>query len=494
MNAIQRRFRLVRQRAHLIGRKVPEAVLNAAELIEDLCSRALHGVEFDYRIGILIPVLLKLARLHGVVLSGGVVLICLAAVPALAADIPKYTGPGSCSSPSCHGGVQPRATTSVQQNEYSTWVIQDKHAQSFAVLSNPISVRIAKTLGLPSAATAPRCLSCHSLNPPTEDRARMFDTSDGVSCESCHGPASNWLGPHTTRDWKHEQSVAAGMHDLRDLTHRTEQCLSCHLGTPEKTVDHELIAAGHPDLYFELASFSAVMPRHWKPKKDEDAWMEVKELANGQAVQLREEVTRLTRAARSGVWPEYAELDCFACHHSLTAAKDSWQQERGYTNRKPGNPPWNISRFVVLRQIARELDRPSAQQLEGEINRLYALVSTIGNDRTQVATAADRVNTLAAQLEQRVKAGTINADLTRRLMKDVASDGQYISEQGERAAEQSAMALDSMFVVYSKNVIVANAVQVRAAIQSLFKQVENPSAYNAFNFAQQMSVVNGLLP
>src|SRR6478672_11154082 len=35
------------------------------------------------------------------------------------AEPPKYTGPGSCASPSCHGAVQVRIDTSVQQNEYS---------------------------------------------------------------------------------------------------------------------------------------------------------------------------------------------------------------------------------------------------------------------------------------------------------------------------------------------------------------------------------------
>ena len=61
---------------------------------------------------------------------------------ASAQEASQYTGPGSCSSPSCHGAVQPRSTTSVQQNEYSTWVIKDKHAQAFTVLSNSVSMRI----------------------------------------------------------------------------------------------------------------------------------------------------------------------------------------------------------------------------------------------------------------------------------------------------------------------------------------------------------------
>src|ERR1700722_9727602 len=123
---------------------------------------------------------------------------------------------------------------------------------------------MAGILGVGKAEAAPKCLACHALNPPSELRSRTFDVSEGVSCESCHGPASGWLGPHTERNWTHAQSVAEGMVDTRDIVKRTEKCLSCHLGSEEKFVDHEMIAAGHPDLFFELASFSAAMPRHWK--------------------------------------------------------------------------------------------------------------------------------------------------------------------------------------------------------------------------------------
>src|SRR4030081_2325618 len=119
--------------------------------------------------------------------------------------MPMFNGPGSCSSPSCHGGVQPRQDTSVLQNEYSTWVVKDKHTKAFEVLTNPIGLRMGKILGLPHPETAPKCLACHSLDVPLAQRARTFDNNDGVSCENCHGPASNWLGPHTTRGWSFYQ-------------------------------------------------------------------------------------------------------------------------------------------------------------------------------------------------------------------------------------------------------------------------------------------------
>jgi hypothetical protein len=412
----------------------------------------------------------------------------------MAAEPPKYTGPGSCSSPSCHGGVQPRADTSVQQNEYSTWVVRDKHAQAYAVLSNSIAQRMARILELPRPDSAPKCLACHALDVPADQRARTFDATDGVSCESCHGPASNWLGPHTTKGWTHEKSVEVGMYDTRGLVHQSEKCLSCHLGNREKFVDHEMIAAGHPDLYFELASFSAVMPRHWKEPLDKDPWMDVRALAAGQAVQLREQLNRVAREARDGVWPQYAELDCFACHHSLTAAKDSWRQERGYTGRRPGNPPWNLSRYTLLRQLAAEVDRNAGQQLESGVKKLYGLVSSVASDRASVAMEAASVAELADRLAQRmVTAGPFDQTVTLRLLKNISGDADYIAAQGERSAEQAAMVLDSLFVAYSRNARLANAEQVRTAIRALFQQLDDPSAYNAPKFAQQMRVVNGLL-
>lgn len=415
------------------------------------------------------------------------------------ADPPKYTGPGSCASPSCHGGVQVRTTTSVQQNEYSTWVVKDKHAHAFAVLTNPVATRMAKILAIEKADTAPKCLACHALSVPEADRARTFDSTDGVSCESCHGPASNWLGPHTTKGWTHERSVAAGMRDLRDPVHRAENCLACHLGTADKSVDHEMIAAGHPDLYFELASFTAAMPRHWKEhaaddRTKDDPWADVRMLAAGQAVQLREQLQRVTRNAQGNAWPQFADLDCFACHHSLTDADNSWRQALGYADRRAGNPPWNLSRYAVLRQIVNEVDHENGRSLETEIDKLYAIVSSGNPDRNQAAAQARMAADAAGRVVQQMAAVSFDQARTQRLLQAIATDGDFISRQGERAAEQAAMVLQSLYLTYAGQTRPANDTQIRAALKALFQQVENPSAYNAPKFAEQMRALGKVLP
>jgi hypothetical protein len=412
----------------------------------------------------------------------------------LAADAgsSKYTGPGSCSSPSCHGGVQPRDETTVQQNEYSTWVVRDKHAHAFINLTNPVGTRIAKIMGLGKPDQAPRCLACHALDVPVDQRARTFDLTDGVGCENCHGPASAWLGPHTTRGWTYDKSLELGMYNTRDLAKRSEKCLSCHLGTPEKFVDHELIAAGHPDLYFELDSFMSVMPPHWK-EADKDPWLGVRALGIGQAVQLREQLKRVARESQNGIWPEYSELDCFACHHNLTAAKDSWRQERGYQGRRPGNTPFNLSRYIVLRQLIEQTDSTGAQQLKAEIDKVYSLVTAPGSDRRQIASQASSAAGLADRLTERWNGMKFDQAETLRLMKSISADAEPIAEQGERAAEQATMALDSLFVAYTKNGKLANEQQIRAGINALFRQLDDPSAYNGFQFARELKSLNSQL-
>ena len=290
----------------------------------------------------------------------------------------RYTGPGSCASTTCHGSVTSRTENRVLQNEYSTWIVKDKHSKAYASLKSEVGERMATILGVGKAETAPKCLACHALDVPVAQRARTFDLGEGVSCENCHGPAAAWLGPHTERDWTHQKSVALGMYDTRDVTKRSEKCLSCHLGSDEKSVDHEMIAAGHPDLYFELDSFSAVMPRHWKEPgepgesqnevhngvhnevRDKDPWFDVHELTTGQAVQLKQSLLRLASRARGKYWPEYSELQCYACHHSLTPPENSWRQARGYAGRRPGDPPWNPSRYTIFHELVLQADGDDA--------------------------------------------------------------------------------------------------------------------------------------
>jgi cytochrome c554/c'-like protein len=426
----------------------------------------------------------------------------------------KYIGPGSCAATACHGSVKPVAESRIFQNEYSTWILKDKHARAYQALTGDVGERMARIMKLGAKAEeSPKCLACHALYTAPDERGRPFETSEGVSCENCHGPAQAWLGQHTGRESpeKHARSLALGMADTRDVIHRTEKCLACHLGSAQKFVDHEMIAAGHPDLYFELDSFSAVMPRHWKqprasapgnrasgPEGDAN-WTGVRDWSTGQAVQLRAAMERLVWRAKferfdhKEIWPEYSELSCFACHHALGPAKESWRQEHGYSGRRPGDPAWNASRYIVFRVFARQVDRAAAEELDRRLAAVSDEMGKLHPDRSAVVLAATAAAPVAGRLAERLATMNYDSAIALHTMQGIAEDAEAISLGDERAAEQATMALDSLYIAYSRQASPPNAAEVRNAINGLFAQLENPSAYDADRFAAALKRVGGLL-
>src|SRR5262245_28115618 len=216
---------------------------------------------------------------------------------AVAADAPSggrdgFAGTANCSARGCHGAVEvpPGLKNELaQRNEYTHILLYDKHARAYQVLNSERGKRMAENLGIKDAREDERCLACHTIpqfahaNAPKEVVAMR---SDGVGCEACHGPASGpkpWLTVHTIPDqWrkKYEKNPddpvwkEYGYTDLSDLRVQTEVCAGCHIGAPPdkaknlpaRDVNHDLMAAGHPRLNFELSIFRANMPPHWNVK------------------------------------------------------------------------------------------------------------------------------------------------------------------------------------------------------------------------------------
>ncbi|HWX53787.1 MAG TPA: multiheme c-type cytochrome [Verrucomicrobiae bacterium] len=400
----------------------------------------------------------------------------------------KYVGPGTCGSSACHGSIQPRTLTLVLQNEYSTWVTKDAHFKALHSLDNPVSKRMAQILEIDNPAASPKCLACHALAVSPEEKAREFDV-ESVSCESCHGPASGWLESHMLKDWTPQKSFALGMVDLSDPASRSETCLSCHLGTTTKDVDHKMLAAGHPDLVFELDSYSAIQPPHWKPSTDPNHSLRL--WAVNQAVQLRESLKKLARHTQGPTWPEFSEYDCFSCHHSLTKPESSWRQERGYQNRIAGSPPWESAHYTVFRILAKDVDAQASQQLDAQLAIVYRLSSNLRSSPKEITdnalVASDLTDRLVAEINQ------ANFDLPRaaRLLRAISDQGDAISSQDTRSAEQATMALDTIFACYEKQT--RSQPTVRAAIDGLFREVNNPSSYDAPRFSAQMRRVSAAL-
>ena len=119
-------------------------------------------------------------------------ILFLAALTASGADT-AFLGRHSCSSSGCHGGA------GAQQNQSLVWSRLDPHSRAAATLTSARSKRIAQVLKISDAPVARDCTSCHTpwhglaaeLLPKVSGEFSVQD--EAVSCETCHGPAQNWV-------------------------------------------------------------------------------------------------------------------------------------------------------------------------------------------------------------------------------------------------------------------------------------------------------------
>jgi hypothetical protein len=119
-------------------------------------------------------------------------------------------------------------------------------------------------------------------------------------------------------------------------------------------MNHDMIAAGHPPLRFELSAYHDLIRRkHWTdaertavPNFKAQLWAAGQVAVADATLALLE--SRSRRAATSGrarlaPWPEFSEYDCFACHQRLRASGLSSVPLRASIAGVPGWQPWNLA-------------------------------------------------------------------------------------------------------------------------------------------------------
>ena len=257
--------------------------------------------------------------------------------PSAAPPAPPLIGAGSCTSAGCHAA--PIADHPPWQSAYTTWATRDPHAGAHDALQGPVADRIIAALAVrdpsrpqPPARENMACVGCHATG-------RGPTAGEGVSCESCHGPAGPWLVAHTAQGWM-TKGNRLGMVDLADPSTCAQTCAECHVGGPPtadgaiREVTHDLVAAGHPRLAFELRSYKRAEPPHWRdrfatPGVDPAAGP-IGEWAAGrlgtlesflrQADSQVEAAASGRRGLTAGVWPEFTAFDCHGCHRPAALA------------------------------------------------------------------------------------------------------------------------------------------------------------------------------
>lgn len=115
--------------------------------------------------------------------------------------------------------------TDKQGKQFEIWQ-NSPHAKAFKTLQTKEADEIAKTKGFKTpAAETEACLKCH-VSGYNVDKALLgakFKMADGVQCETCHGPGSDYKNVKVMKD----RTVAA-QNGLKLYEKPEELCVTCH--------------------------------------------------------------------------------------------------------------------------------------------------------------------------------------------------------------------------------------------------------------------------
>lgn len=236
-------------------------------------------------------------------------------------------GAASCAASSCHGGSRPSVSTPAASRgaEYPLWFESDPHAQSWKTLTSEASNKILEKLGIikqgsiANARAYENCLACHNTSRTLTKDGITPSIAEGIGCELCHGPAQPWYDRH----YVSRPMPIVGMTDIKPLVQRAKLCVACHVGSIDRDMNHDIIAAGHPALYFDMAVYHEQLPKHWREPAETNPDFRARLWLAGQIAMADAELQLMeSRALKShsvSIWPELSMYRCTDCHVGLKA-------------------------------------------------------------------------------------------------------------------------------------------------------------------------------
>jgi hypothetical protein len=139
----------------------------------------------------------------------------------LLSQTPTYVGASKCAM--CH-------KTETQGQQYPIWQ-NSLHSQALAALSKPEAAANAQQAGVQNPVESPQCLKCHS---PLAEKAPELK-ADGVGCEVCHGPGSEYKKLSIMKDKALAVQNGLIIYDSPDAIKKL--CLTCHANAHGKSFD-----------------------------------------------------------------------------------------------------------------------------------------------------------------------------------------------------------------------------------------------------------------
>lgn len=399
-------------------------------------------------------------------------------LPEISAHI--HMGVASCATSACHGKIAAVVERNVMLNEYHLWSTQDHHSRAYQTLLSDQSKKIANYLNLPSAHTAQECLACHADNVPAERRGPKFQLSDGVGCEACHGGSENWLKKHTEPDATHASNIAAGLYPTENPYPRAALCLSCHIGTKSKFADHEMMAAGHPRLTFELDTFTANQPAHYQidddyiQRKGQPSvgylWMV------GQVESAKRLLTLVDTHGGKFTSKSLAVYDCHSCHRPMKVRTTN-SADIASTSLPVGSPrllDYPLDMLAVMFGVLLPVEQPAWK------NAIADLQQASGTPANLPA-ATNALRTSLTSLEKTLTATPPPTEKVKAVRVQIAEQGAAGKFDDFTSAEQAFLAIESLS--YS----IGDRDNLASGLDEVYKSVDNEFLFDPAKFRQALT-------
>ncbi|KLI64491.1 multiheme c-type cytochrome [Aurantiacibacter marinus] len=405
----------------------------------------------------------------------------------------SFTGVASCAGSTCHGRSEGNGAI-VRQDEIATWqspsAVSGAHSRAYAILGSRRSRQIAGTLGLGDPQSAQSCLGCHSTFAPASERGPRFRLDDGVGCESCHGASIGWLSSHYEVRGTHPANVRNGLVPLEQPTTRARVCLDCHYGSTEtgQFVTHEMMAAGHPRITFELDLFSAFQQHHdvdddYIQRKGRPDAVQLWAVGQAEAVARATDLFARPAFGTQGVFPQLYFYDCHSCHRSITDGDDRRLTFETNPGRPIafGQPPFNDENIIMLSAVADTLAPGRAQSFRSASRQFH---SAMDDGRAEAQTAAIALRSEALELSGALAARPYGPDSAFAVIERIGNGATSARFTDYAGSVQAVMAIDTLLnaLVSDGRVTVGAAAGIRTNINRAYAAVRSPETYRPSDF------------
>ncbi|MEK6638810.1 MAG: multiheme c-type cytochrome [Pseudomonadota bacterium] len=430
-------------------------------------------------------------------LAGCALLIGLSSgvTPATAAlpNDSSHLGVASCAGSTCHGRAEPDGKI-VRQDEILRW--QDPssptgaHSRAYASLSNSRSKAIAARMGIGPATSAQMCLGCHS--DPATSRGPKFLLSDGVGCEACHGGSSTWIDVHKAGN--HSANLRAGLTATERPAVKAAICLDCHFGSADgnQFVSHQMMAAGHPRVSYELDLFTALQSHHnedgdYASRKGRVSSVRVWAVGQAMAVERQLSLFSNAKLGTNGAFPEFYFFDCHSCHRQINDDQTFTPTALDNPGRliAAGDTPFNDENMIMLTAAAKVAAPSLSARFEADSRAFHA---ALAKDRPAAVVAASRLASSASALAGAFQNANLDRAQTFAIIDMISSDAVSNRFTDYTGSTQAVMAIDTLVsaMVNSGQVSGGAVSGIRSDINRAYAAVRDPNEYRPAEFRRAL--------